>query len=140
MVGESVITEKLLIKPIGITMIMRADCSACKRKIVESPYDSRHSYELKKERWKNNIRECPYCGVTYRKKKLQEKPIVWKRHNGEWYADVKNGTFILFKWGKGYRWSFRYLNEKEPRAGNTGYAFSREVAERMCEKHKEWKV
>jgi hypothetical protein len=139
--NEDVVIEKLLIKPVGMTMTMRADCNACKRKIVESPYESRHEYELKKEKWKTNIRECPFCGVPFRRKRLKtNKTIAWKRSRNEWYADVKNGTFYLFKWGKSWKWSFRYYNEKEPRAENQGSAFSKEVAERMCERHKEWMV
>jgi hypothetical protein len=139
--NDAVVIEKLLIKPVGMTMTMRADCNACKRKIVESTYESRHEYELKKDKWKNNIRECPFCGVKFRgAKKEKEKRLAWASFKGGMSARAKNGEFTVTKSGRRWIWTFRYYGENETRAENQGGAFSKEVAQRVCEKHKEWMV
>lgn len=131
---------KLIIKPVGITMTMRADCPSCKRKISETKYEGNYDFNLKRDKWRENIKECPYCGVQFKRRKMTEQRLRWAKAGKDMAANAKNGIFIVFKWGKGYRWSFRYYSEDTPRAGNTGYAMCREVAERMCEKHKEWKI
>lgn len=143
--GE-VMIEKLLIKPVGITMTMRADCPVCKKKICEAKYaefgdgDALHKYNIKRDKWRDTIRECPFCGVQFKRRKSVEKRLVWAKAGKDMAAKAKNGIFTVFKWGKGYRWSFRYYSENTPRAGDTGYAMCKEVAERACEKHKEWMV
>lgn len=139
--GVHDVNDKLLIKPVGMTMTMRADCPSCKKKICESAYESRHEYELKKDKWKNNIREFPFCGVKFRgTKKEKEKRIAWSSFKGGMSAMAKNGEFTVTKSGRRWIWTFRYYGEDETRAENQGGAFSKEFAQRVCEKHKEWMV
>jgi hypothetical protein len=139
--GNEVVIEKLLIKPVGMTMTMRADCPSCKRKIVESRYESRHEYNIKRDKWRDNIRACPYCGVIFRgAKKEKEKRLAWASFKGGMSARAKNGEFTVTKSGRRWIWTFRYYSENETRAENQGGAFSKEVAQRVCEKHKEWMV
>ena len=138
--SEVVSKPRLLVKPIGQTMVMRAECSVCKNKITESRYgengDALHDFNLKRKKWWANITACPHCGAMFKAEK-PNKTLAWRHNN---VVDAKNGRFEIFKWGHGYRWCFKYYNEKVPRAENQGYAYSKEVAQRICEKHKEWKV
>ena len=137
---------KLIVKPIGITGIMVAECPECKKKICESRYaemgdgDARHKFSLKKDKWHNNIRECPYCGVQFKRRKSVEKRLSWVGFRGGESAMAKNGEFTITKFRNRWLWPFRYYGETETRAENQGSAFAKEVAERMCERHKEWKV
>ena len=143
--NEVVSLHKLLIKPVGMTMTMRADCPACKKKICEAQYaefgdgDALHKFNIKRDKWRDNIRECPFCGVRFRGKKQEKgKRLRFVAFKGGESARAKNGEFTITKIGKRWIWTFRYFGENETRAGNQGGAFSKEVAERMCEKHKEW--
>ena len=145
MVGETVLIEKLIIKPVGMTMTMRADCPVCKRKICEASYtpnvgeSAKHAFDIKRDKWRDNIRECPYCGVGFRgAKKEKEKRLAWRSFKGGMTAQAKNGEFTVTKSGRRWIWTFRYYGEDETRAENQGGAFSKEVAQRVCEKHKEW--
>lgn len=132
--------ERLVIKPVGMTMKIVAECNACKRRIVEAEYTRNGEFNAKKAEWLKKYYECPHCGATFKKRKPADKPIKWSKESGGLRADVKNGTFFVFKWGKnGYRWAFKYNGEREPRVQNQGSAFSKEVAQRICERHKEWK-
>jgi hypothetical protein len=131
---REVVIEKLLIKPIGHTMRMRADCGACKNKVAESSYESKHEFELKRKKWQANIEVCPHCKAVFIEKK---KTLKWGKGN---VVDAKNGVFTVYKSGFGWRWSFRYYNEDCPRVYNWGFAYLKEVAKRACEKHKEWKI
>ena len=145
MVGKTVM--KLVIKPIGVTGFMVAECPECKKKICETKYadmgdgDAKHKYNLKKDKWTSNIKECPFCGVQFHRKKTVEKRLRWaKAGKHAMAANAKNGEFTITKFGRGYLWTFRYYGENFTRAENQGSAMCREVAERACEKHKEWKV
>jgi hypothetical protein len=117
---------------------MKAVCSECDRQIVETHYDSLSAYNRKSATWKQTIKACPYCKASYKVSPENRKAITWVKSYKDWVAEAKNGTFIVFKWGNGWRWSFCYKGEEYPRAENTGTAFSKEVAVRVCEKHKEW--
>lgn len=143
--NEVMSLQKLIIKPVGMTMTMRADCPSCKQKICEAQYaefgdgDALHKFNIKRDKWRDNIRECPFCGVRFRgKKQEKEKRLCWRGHRGGESAVAKNGEFTITKIGRRWIWTFRYFGENETRACNQGGAFSKEVAERMCEKHKEW--
>lgn len=146
--GNEVVRDKLLIKPVGMTMTMRADCPSCKRKICEASYapqvgeSAKHAFDIKRDKRRDNIRECPYCGVRFRgaKKEKDEKRLCWRSFKGGMSARAKNGEFTVTKSGRRWIWTFRYYSESETRAENQGGAFSKEVAQRVCEKHKEWKV
>lgn len=144
--SNAVVTKKekkphLIIAPIGMEMRMKAICSACDSKVVESTYISKPDYDSKRHQWKTNILACPHCKERYKPRKYNNgTPIRWRKVFDGYEADVENGTFFLWKMKNGlWIWSFRYYDEKEPRAGNQGSAFTKEVAERACEKHKEWK-
>jgi hypothetical protein len=139
--GNEVVMDKLLIKPVGMTMTMRADCPSCKRKIVESRYESTHEYNLKRDKWRDNIRSCPYCECQFRgKPTAKQSKVVWTSFKGGVGARAKNGEFTVTKCGRRWIWTFQYYSENETRAENQGGAFSKEVAQRVCEKHKEWMV
>lgn len=145
--GKEVVMDKLLIKPVGMTMTMRADCPSCKRKICEAKYadfgdgDALHKFNIKRDKWRDNIRECPFCGVRFRSaKKEKGKRLAWASFKGGMSARAKNGEFTVTKSGRRWIWTFRYYGENETRAENQGGAFSKEVAQRVCEKHKEWMV
>jgi hypothetical protein len=122
-------------------MRMKATCSECERKVVESAYVSKRDYDGKRYGWVNNIVRCPHCNVRYKTRPYNNgKSVKWRKVLDGFEAEAENGTFFLFKMKSGrWVWSFRYQNEKEPRAENQGGAFLKEIAERMCEKHKEWK-
>lgn len=132
----------LIVAPIGMTMRMKATCSACDRKLVESEYHSKADYSSKRYGWVNNYLSCPYCKAKFKTRPYNNgnngKEIKWRKGYDGLEAEVKNGTFYLFKFGNRWMWSFKYVGEKEPRSENQGGAFSKEVAERMCERHKEW--
>ena len=131
--------RKLVVKPIGQTMRMQAVCSACGQKVVESSYESLSMYNLKKSRWTKNIKSCPHCKAIY-KEFDAKKAVEWHKGQSDYSAESENGIFFVFKWGHAWRWSFKYHSEDGPRAGNTGVAYSLEVAKRICEKHKEWRA
>ena len=147
MVGETIVKDKprLIVKPVGQltgnkTMMMRAECSVCKNKIAEREYgengDALHDFNLKRRKWWSSIVKCPHCGARFKAEK-ENKTLSWRNGN---VVDAKNGRFEIFKWGHGYRWCFRYYNEREPRAENQGFAYVKETAQRACENHKEWMV
>lgn len=133
--------EQLKIKPNlnpnSYVQVMKAHCSACGKQIVEAEYRNLGEYNRKRTKWVSAIKECPYCKAKY--KDDERKPIAWHRGLSDYSAEAQNGTFFVFRWGKAWRWSFRYRNEETPRAENTGVAFSKDVAQRVCEKHKEWR-
>jgi DNA-directed RNA polymerase subunit RPC12/RpoP len=131
--------EKLIIKPLQDTFEILVTCSACGRQVVKAPYNSYHEYKLKERQYKKMIAECPYCKARYKPLKESNEPIVWKRVNGDWQAIAEKGVFNVWKWGKAWKWSFRYNGEQSPRAENTGTAFIVDVAKRCCENHKEWR-
>lgn len=121
-------------------MKLRATCSKCERKIVEGSYFDKRDYEAKRYAWKQNILVCPYCGERYKARPYDNgKDVKWRNLFGDYEAEVENGTFRLQKWGNSWLWSFVYRNEEKPRPENAGVALVKEVAERACEKHKEWK-
>lgn len=145
MVGMPVL--KLIVAPVAGTRTMYAKCPACQRKITETIYamageeDAQHKYNLKKDKWTRNIKECPFCGVQFHRKKTVEKRLRWaKAGKHGMAANAKNGEFTITKFGRRYLWTFRYYGEDFTRAENQGSAMCREVAERACEKHKEWIV
>jgi hypothetical protein len=131
------VKPRLVVKPIGQTMRMKAVCSECDRQVVETAYYTLSGYNRQSVKWKENITACPYCKASY-KANPEKRKIPWVKNYKDFVAEAKNGTFIVFRWDKGWRWSFRYKGEEYPRAENTGRASSREVAVAICEKHKEW--
>lgn len=145
MVDKTVV--KLIVSPVKDTRIMYAKCPACQRKISETIYamagdvDAQHKYNLKRDKWQDSIKECPYCGVQFKRRKSVEKKLIWaKAGKNAVAANAKNGEFTVSKLRNRYLWTFRYYGENFTRAENQGSAMCREVAERACERHKEWKV
>ena len=127
--------EKMIIKPVGITMVMRGDCPVCKKKICETAYESLHDFNLKKAKWREHITKCPHCGEKFKEERIRPK-LYWGKGN---IAEATNGFFEVYKSGRGWRWYFRYYNEKEPRVFNQGFSWVKEVAKQACQNHKEWK-
>ena len=143
---ETVMNEKknrphLIISPIGMTFRMKAVCSECNNQVSEGAYHDNREYNSKRYQWKENYLVCPHCKVRYKVRPYDNgKGIKWRRVAGDYVADVANGTFFLWWDRHAWLWSFKYRDEDCARAENTGRAMTREVAERMCEKHKEWKI
>lgn len=133
------VRAKLIFVPFPETKEILAKCSACERQIVKSQYEGYHGYKLKEAQVKSMIYECPYCKAQYKARKRADSSIAWRRVHGDWQAKAENGIFTVWKWGKLWKWSFRYNGEQSPRAEDTGTAFIVDVAKRCCEKHKEWK-
>ena len=133
------VKAKLKIIPLIETTEILAKCSACGRQVVKAKYNGYHEYKLKESQYKKMIVECPYCKAPYKEKKKTESSVTWRRVQGDWQANAENGIFTVFKWGKVWKWNFRYNGEQSPKAEDTGTAFIVDVAKRCCEKHKEWR-
>lgn len=139
---SEVVKGRLIVKPIGQTMHMQAICSLCERRVSESTYNGMHEYNLKAASWRRYYIACPYCNAVYKNTAKGEKEITWSKRGKDYIANVKNGTFFVFKMKNegAYRWSFKSYSEQCPSAGNTGAALSKEIAFKICESHKEWMV
>ena len=131
---------KLEIKPSSnaAEKTMRAVCKDCGRKICEATYESLTEFRYKTARWRKAYVSCPFCKAVFRQQE-ERKKIEWHHSISDYSAEATNGTFFVWKWGHSWRWSFKYNNEDSARAENTGVAYLLEVAQRICEKHKEWK-
>ncbi len=132
------VKAKLIVKPQLNPTAITAHCSSCLRQIVNAEYGHYEEYKRKKRKYETTIKACPYCGAIFHEPNAK-KPIAWTKMRSDYIADCENGRFIVFKWGRAWRWSFRYYNEETPRAENTGVCLAIESAKRVCERHREWK-
>ena len=113
-----------------------ATCAVCGQVLAKSEW---HGYaDYKRQRYKLVQRlpnECGGCGKSFIGD-TKNLPKWTKNVIGDFQAKAKNGDFLVWKDGIGYRYRFRKYGAESPR--EIRYARKKEDAFRACEKDKEW--
>ena len=110
-------------------------CSECGKEVGNFSYDGYYDHGRQKLRMKN-IPSCPHCGAEYM---ARSAFIKWeKTAEGNYIAEAKNGDFLIWKYGFGYRWRYRKYGAQCP--NGIFYAKTKELAKKACQQHAEWKI
>lgn len=123
--------------------IIRVTCGSCGTVAYESTWTNYWDYRRKKEQ-AEKISCCLKCNKPrdLTSKAIPKTEIKWERTaKGDYQAFVKNGEFLVYKWGSGtlkWRWRFRKAGEQFPERIRVSQ--TKEEAMKACESHEEWKV
>jgi hypothetical protein len=115
-----------------------AKCSVCKTVLKREEWVSVSDHQRKKKHIEKCLSKCKHCGAIF--KEMQPKAdIVWERTpSGDYIAKAKNGDFLIWKWGK--IWKYRYRKYGEQFPDGVFWKRTKEDAQRACQKHREWKL
>lgn len=125
-------------------------CGECKNVLRRIKWESYYEYKRIIGSVRKTIKSCPHCDEREKKeaeeRKREELPAkqktkipVWEKvTDGKYIAKCLNGDFLVWKYGKVYRWRWRKYGREYP---DVIYASKTMVdAKHECEKHKEWKL
>lgn len=116
-------------------------CGHCNAEIERIAWETYHDYNRKRVEALKTFSACPKCGAHF--KRLSENAPKWEKAEkgvgrGSLIAKCKNGDFLIFKYGSIYKWRYRkYGNLYADEMGN---ARTKDLAKKLCQKHKEWKL
>ncbi len=112
-----------------------ATCSACGEELARAEWGHYEDYKRQKRKIERVVKSCPHCGELVGAQE-EPKPRWEKTLAGDMLAKAKNGDFLVWKHGNGYKWRYRRYGEESPRA--IYWNRKRTDAQRACERHKEW--
>ena len=116
-------------------------CGKCNAELARLAWETYHDYNRKRAEALKRVSVCPNCGTQF--KCLGENAPKWEKADkklgyGSLIAKCKNGDFLIFKYGSIYKWRYRkYGNLYADEMGN---ARTKELAKKLCQRHKEWKL
>lgn len=112
-----------------------AYCSVCYHELSREPWEHYSEYNRKVKKIEKCTYECPHCRVTFKEKIVVPK---WEKSGSDLIAKALNGDFLIWKWGYCFKWRYRKYGETQPESIN--YAKTKELAQKACAKHAEWRV
>ena len=114
-----------------------AVCSICQKEVGRIAYDGYADHSRQKSKLIKQAEECPHCKAVFQEK-AKKPDIPWERTaSGEYIAKATNGDFLVWKWGNGYKWRYRPYGQPHPDVVRT--AKTKDLAQRACERHGEWR-
>lgn len=115
-----------------------ASCSLCGHEVARRGWEHYTEYNRQVEKLTAYLEECPNCRARF-KDSAKKVVIPWERTNdGDYIAKAKNGDFLVWKYGYGYKWRYRkYGAETQERIN---FAKTKDEAKRACERHVEWVI
>lgn len=106
-------------------------CADCGAEIARIEWDSYADYKRKRAKAERDCAVCPSC-------KKVVLPIWEKKKGGDIFAVCRNGDFLVWKCPRGYKWRWRRTGRVY--ADEMGFAYRKDDAKRVCERHKEWQI
>ena len=116
-------------------------CGNCGNELERREWRSYGYISQAKARIKDKWTNCPSCGILFDHVKTEEKKPTpkWKKiGKNEYEAKVKDGDFLVWKWGVVWKSRYRAKGAKEPAWVETSFCV--ECAKGICEKNKKWVV
>ena len=104
-----------------------AVCTDCGAELWRTAWESYSNYNRLKARALKEL-HCN-CG--------KRSPRWEKLSNGDWEAKSKNGDFLVWRYGRIYKWRYRTYGKTSPDV--IGFSYTKKDAFAACEKHKEWR-
>lgn len=115
-----------------------ARCSVCEHEVTRRGWEYYADYNRQVKKLKTSVENCPNCKARF-KDGAKKVVIPWERtKEGDYIAKAKNGEFLVWKYGYGYKWRYRKYGADAPERIN--FAKTKDEAKRACEKHVEWKL
>ena len=112
-------------------------CPTCHVEIQRDSWENLNDFNRKRRMLTKAIAKCPYCGERFQPKNRVNIP--WeKTKDGDYIAKAKNGDFLVWKFGRGYKCRYRKYGEEAP--DGVIWRRTKEDAMRTCELHPEWKI
>ena len=129
---------KVIISPDVKSKEIVATCSVCVTELSRDEWYSLGDYSRKMKQFKKSIAKCPYCGAVFKEETLKAN-IKWERtKDGDYIAKAKNGDFLVWKYGYGYKCRYRAYGAESP--DGVIWKRTREEAMKVCKQHPEWKI
>ena len=114
-----------------------ATCSDCGKEIERREWEYYAQYNRLVKSIGKEIKACKHCKAVFQESE-KKAVIPWhKTTDGDYIAKAKDGDFLVWKYGFGYRWRYRKYGAKEPERIN--YARTRAEAQKACQRHEAWK-
>lgn len=130
--------KKVIISPDVKTKEIVATCSECHVELKRDEWYSLGDYSRKKKQMEQTIAKCPFCGAVF-KEETKKANIKWERtKDGDYIAKAKNGDFLVYKWGR--VWKYRYRKYGEQYAEFIFWKHTKDDAMKACKQHAEWKI
>lgn len=115
-----------------------AQCSCCGAELSRRGWESYNDYNRQVKRLTSVLEECPKCKARF-KEAEKKANIPWERtKDGDCVAKARDGDFLVWKYGYGYKWRYRKYGAEAPERIN--FAKTKDEAKRACERHVEWKM
>ena len=115
-----------------------AFCSCCGEELARRGWESYGDYNRQVKRIEREIEHCKKCKATF-KTTASVADIAWsKTADGDYIAKAKNGDFLVWKYGYGYKWRYRKYGVNAPERIN--FAKTKDEAKSACKRHVEWKL
>ena len=109
-----------------------ATCAECGVELARLAWSNYADHSRQKSKLIKELSSCPKC-----KAGQPRKAVLWeKQRNGDLLAKAKDGDFLIWKHGFGYKW--RYRRYGNVYADRMGFAKSKEDAKRVCEADALW--
>ena len=113
-----------------------ARCSLCGHELARRGWEYYTDYNLQVKKLKASVEECHNCKARF-KDSAKKVVIPWERtKDGDYIAKAKNGDFLIWKYGYGYRWRYRKYGTEAPERIN--FAKTKDEAKMACERNVEW--
>lgn len=110
-------------------------CMTCNKEVVSKKWDGYIDYKYWRDKLKKEYEVCPYCAGKHVKASLTP-PKFEKQTNGDWLAKARNGDFLIWKYGRAFKWRYREYGRES--ANCVGFASKLSIAKKMCAKHEGW--
>ena len=112
---------------------LKAICKECGFVVIELEWDTYHDYQTKKSKLRKKYSICTKCGAA------NGSGPRWERlDNGDWSAKCANGDFLIWKYGRSYKWRYRHYGGEY--ADQVGFSATLDQAKGACMRHEEWKT
>ena len=129
---------KVVVAPDVKTKEIVATCSLCRVELKREEWTTLGDYQRRTKRFKQTIAKCPFCGAVFKEETLKAN-IKWERtKDGDYIAKAKNGDFLVWKYGYGYKCRYRAYGAVY--ADGIIWKRTKEEAMRVCQQHPEWKI
>ena len=115
-----------------------ATCSVCRVELKREEWDTLGCHQRKKKEMEKTIVKCPFCGAVF-KEENKKANIKWERtKDGDYIAKAKNGDFLVWKYGYGYKCRYRAYGAVY--ADGIFWKRTKDEAMKACQQHPEWKI
>lgn len=117
---------------------IRAICPTCKTELKRVSWTSLSEHQRKKREIEKSVSKCQFCGERFLENNAKAK-IPWERTScGDYIAKAKNGDFLIWKYGYGWKYRYRAYGAENP--DFIAWKRTKDEAIKACERHAEWKL